>query len=208
MFLIKNRKLGHGITFPFHLFPELVPIRHFIIHKIYCNEFILKGRYFLKSCLRKKARVQMSTFIVLDSSYRDRQQYPNPANYVVNDTQMSSWFLQGRSIRAFPAEIPNRQLEFVSTIKLLHFVLPYSITLSNIPIIYVDIHTQKYKDRSLVSTISNSQPLVKFVCEFDKYQFNNAMQPVWIHYKCNMSQVMRFSRKSPLTFAVINWDEF
>ena len=148
----------------------------------------------------------MATFIDLDSSYRDRQQYPNPANYTVKDDQMSSWFTQGRTVRAFPQEIPKRQLEFVASLKLIHFVLPYSTALSGMPIIFVDIHTQRYKDRSLISTISNMHPSIKFVCEFDKYQVDSTGNPVWIHYKTNMNQVMRFSRKSALTFTVILLD--
>ena len=144
----------------------------------------------------------MSSFIDLDSSLRNVQLWPNPANFVVNDSQMSSWFVSSRSVRAFPQEVPKKQLEFVAALKLLHFVLPYQANLADTPIIFVDLHCQKYKDRSLVSTISNAHPQIKFVCEFDKYQVDSNLAPAWIHYKCNMTQVMRFSRKSALTFTV------
>jgi hypothetical protein len=144
----------------------------------------------------------MSTFIDLASELRDREQFSNPAKFVVTESQQSSWFPNARTVRAFPQQVSQRQMEAVTTVKLIHLVLPYQDDIIDTPIVYVHFHTQKYRDKSLISTISNNQPEATFVCEFDKVQNNSAGDPAWIHYKTQMAQVMRFSRRSHLYFEV------
>lgn len=142
----------------------------------------------------------MATFIDLDSTYRDRQQYPNPAEFVVGKDQLINWFRQARTVRAFPQQVSQRQMEMVDTIKLIHLVVPYQADIMDVPIIFVEFTSQKYKDKSLVSTMNNNHPTIKFICEWDKVQNDSAGDPAWIHYKTNMSQVMRFSRDFPIYF--------
>jgi hypothetical protein len=144
----------------------------------------------------------MSTFIHLDSGARDVTQYPNPASFTVNANQVSTWWQAARTVRAYPQEIPNKQYEFVTTIKIDHLVLPYTEQLQDEPIVYVQFNSTKYKDRSLIQTISNMFPTITFVAEWDKTQNDSTATPAWIHYKCNMPQAMRFSRDKPVIFEV------
>lgn len=145
----------------------------------------------------------MSSFLHLDSGFRNVQQFPSPAEYVVTADQVKSWFAQARSVRAYPQEIPKKQYEFVTSLKLLHLVLPYTDELISAPIIYIDLHSQKYQDKNLVTTISSVFPTITFVAEYDKTQPNIAGDPAWIHYKCNMTQVMRWARNNPILFKIV-----
>ena len=145
----------------------------------------------------------MSSFVHLDSGLRDVNKYPNPADYVVNANQGSTWFKHARNVRAYPQEIPNRQYEFVTSIKLTHLVLPWTTELSTDPIVYVVFHSQKYKDRSLIFTISNAFPTITFVAEWDKTQTDASGNPIWIHYKCSMTQAIRWARDNPIQFQIL-----
>lgn len=148
----------------------------------------------------------MADFIVLNSIFRDREQYPNPANFVVGSEQMKDWLPQPRAVRAFPSEVSNRPLLFVNTLKILHLVLPYQADLQDLGLVYVNVFSQKFDDKNLVYMMEASMPQIKFVCEWDKTQNDSAGDPAWIHYKTNMSQVMRFAKNTPVTFQIYKPD--
>jgi hypothetical protein len=144
----------------------------------------------------------MSTFVHLDSGQRNVVQYPSPADFDVTAKQVSSWWPQARTVRAYPQEIQNKQYEFVTSIKLSHLILPYTAQLANEPLIFVEFHSSTYHDRGLISTIDGEFPKITFVAEWDKTQ-NNSSAPAWIHYKCNMTQAMRYKRDKPLKFKIV-----
>jgi hypothetical protein len=144
----------------------------------------------------------MSTHLHLDSGGRDVQVYPNPANFIITAKQLDSWFPQGRTVRAYPQEIPSKQPEFVTSLKLLGMAIPYSTSLINQPFVYVNLHTQRYNDKALIATIGNAHGNSTFVCEYDKIQNNSSGDPAFIHYKCAMTQVMRWNRNDPTVFQI------
>ena len=66
----------------------------------------------------------MATFVDLDSIYRNRITYPNPASYVVEDSQVRAWSANPRQVSANSARPGSRALEFVESIELKHLTLP------------------------------------------------------------------------------------
>lgn len=67
----------------------------------------------------------MSTFIDLDSVWRDRQAYPNPCNYELTPDQVDTWVKSVREVRALPQNANERPLDFVSSISVVNLTLPF-----------------------------------------------------------------------------------
>lgn len=67
----------------------------------------------------------MSTYIDLDSIWRDRQAYPNPCDYELTPEQVNTWVRGPREVRAIPQNANERPLDFVSSINVLGSTLPY-----------------------------------------------------------------------------------
>lgn len=70
--------------------------------------------------------------------------------------------------------------------------------LAQYPRVYVDVHSDLYKDIRRVNSISGILSDAKFVLTLDKIQYDVNLTPVWIHYKSHGEQVMRFKRNNPL----------
>lgn len=67
----------------------------------------------------------MSTFITIDTVYRDRGQDPNPCNFTLTVEQISNWFKYAREVRAYPQNSNKRPLEFVTSANVHSVTLPY-----------------------------------------------------------------------------------
>ena len=67
----------------------------------------------------------MSTFIDLDSVWRDRSAYPNPCDYGLTPDQISTWCRSTREVRPLPSGPNERPLDFVNSISLISLTLPY-----------------------------------------------------------------------------------
>jgi hypothetical protein len=148
----------------------------------------------------------MSTFIDLDSIWRDRLTYPNPAFYEVTPDQVNTWFASARSIRATPQNNNTRPLEFATDVSLQVLTLPYNSTLVTYPRIYLDFHSKLYNDRFLISTINGVNPEARFICVLDKIQYDSNNNPIWMHYRSTMKQTLRFKRDDSVVFAITTRD--
>lgn len=144
----------------------------------------------------------MSNFFDLDSQWRYRETYPNPAKYEITGDQIRSWFRQARTVRAQPQNPNTYPLEFSTVVNIHYLTLPYFADLLDEPRLYVNIRSKLYNDIHLLNAIDGRQPDAKFVCEFDKVQLDSADTPIWVHYKCTMSQAMRFRRGDSIIFEV------
>ena len=144
----------------------------------------------------------MSSYIDLDSNFRDREVYPNENSYRLTDKNTASWFEEARTVRPLPKNPTLRPLEFVATINITYLTLPYSNELSTLPRVYIDFHSMRYNDIHLISTIGGVKPYEKFICIPDRVQEDNNGTPLWIHYKCMMEQTMRFNRKDGIVFSI------
>lgn len=148
----------------------------------------------------------MSTFIDLDSIWRDRDVYPNENNYELEPKQVETWFKSARSVRAFPQNPNTQPLEFATTINIKYLTLPYSETVSEFPRVYVNFRSKRYQDIHLINAIDGKQPYAKFICHLDRIQNDRNGNPLWIHYRCNMEQTMRFERGEPVLFQITTRD--
>lgn len=148
----------------------------------------------------------MATYIDLNSLFRDANFYTNPAEYVVNATQVATWHRSPRTVSAHSARPGSRAVEFTQSVQCKQLTLPYtdykyisngqeiSDHTANLQRIYLDVHTEKHNDRHLVSTIDNKISKAKFVLTRENIQFDISMNPISINFGCRMDQVMRFPR--------------
>lgn len=67
----------------------------------------------------------MSTYVDLDSFWRDRSAHPNPCSYSLSADQVATWSKSVREVRAIPQNAAERPLDFVSAINLISATLPY-----------------------------------------------------------------------------------
>lgn len=144
----------------------------------------------------------MSTFIDLDSFWRNRENYPNENAYELTEQQTETWFRQSRSVRAFPQNPSTQPLLFVTTINIKYLTLPYTDELSRMPRIYVNFRSKRYADVHLIQAIDGKQSQAKFICVPDRIQTDNNDVPLWIHYRCTMEQTMRFENKDTIIFEI------
>src|SRR3990167_9319820 len=114
----------------------------------------------------------MSDYVHLDSSYRDRVQYPNPYNYTISAGKCGGWYKQPRQVKPNGNNQPSAQ-EFVVSIRPLDLTLPYSTAMTSVPYVYVDIHGQTYNDENLVRSINDSLKPVRFIFTNPSIQFDN-----------------------------------
>lgn len=145
----------------------------------------------------------MTTFIDLDSIWRDREVYPNENDYQLSPQQVESWFRSNRTVKALPQNPNTFPLGFASTISIVDLALPYTDELAEMPRVYINFTSILYRDMHLISAISGKQPFSKFICRMDYIQMDRNGDPMWIHYKCDMDQVMRFERKDPIQFQIL-----
>lgn len=144
----------------------------------------------------------MSSIIDLDSFYRDRDDNPNPCDYVINAKMTDTWFSSAREVRAMPSNALQRPLEFVSTVRLETLILPWNADLVGMPKIYVNFHSKAYNDRFLINGINGVHSECNFICLLEKTQLDGAGDPVWVHYRCPIEQTMRFRRNDTYFFRI------
>jgi len=138
----------------------------------------------------------------MDSIWRDREDYPNENSYQLKPSQVETWFKSSRAVRAFPQNPNTQPLEFVTTINIKYLILPYSDTVSEFPVLFIDFRSMRYKDIHLINSIDGRKPYAKFICVPEKVQNDINGNPLWIHYKCHMEQTMRFERGEPVIFEI------
>lgn len=148
----------------------------------------------------------MANFIDLDSIWRDRETYPNENDYVLGPKKIESWFRNARSVRALPQNPNIQPLEFATTVSIVYMTIPYSAAVAELPRLYVNFRSEKYKDIHLINAIDGKQMDAKFICVVEKIQNDQFGNPAWIHYKCSMEQTMRFERGDPIILQITTRD--
>lgn len=148
----------------------------------------------------------MSNYIDLDSIWRDRIDYPNPANYQLTPGQVATWFKAARETRSSPPVPTTRSLEFVTSVHAEVLTLPYRAEMLDFPRVYMDFHCSSYDDKYLINSIDGRQASARFIFVLDKVQNGATGAPMWMHYKCTMDQVLRFRRDDPVVFRLLTRD--
>jgi hypothetical protein len=131
----------------------------------------------------------MSTFLHIDTTWRNRERDPNPAQFSLDPKELGGWFRAARTVRAVPSAGP-KMLEFATTLRMIDFTLPYQDEFAALGRVYMDIHTQGYDDGQLISTIDSRNADARFVLAVDRIQYDNLGNPVWIHCHSHMDQVV------------------
>lgn len=147
----------------------------------------------------------MSTYIDIDSQFRIRGTYPNPADFEVTASQVDTWFSSNRTTRPTAMNPASSPYEFSTVVYLDRIIVPYVTTpfdLSTEPRLYVDFHSKRYEDIRLINAIGGVHADAKFVCNFERYQEDSTNTRIWMQFKCDQHQVMRFRRKDPVMFRV------
>lgn len=162
----------------------------------------------------------MATFIELDSKFRDRTQFSNPAEFIVQAKQTSGW----SSLLKDTVCVKNcndRQLcNMLYCVELEYLILPNRIvdsngtTVTNISLdpynnplhqtnnaIYISFGTEKYTDGNLIRTIGSVHKEAVFSA-FPSSTFVGDLvggQAVeWIRYETKMKQCIRINPQKPV----------
>lgn len=144
----------------------------------------------------------MATYFDIDSIERDREQFPNPAEFTVTDQEIKSWIRDSRTVRLIAANPNTSPKEFATSIRLIYLTIPYDSQTIVLPRVYIRFQSEKYKDLHLIQTMNGIHAEDQFICTYDKVQNDDSGNPIWIHYKCQMEQVTRFLRDYPVKFRV------
>lgn len=153
----------------------------------------------------------MASYFDLDSSYRKVDTYPNPAKYVVEGDQISAWDRAPRQVTSNSNRQKIRTLEFAESAEVKALILPYinftytkkdgSIMnghTADLQRVYLDVHSIRFPDMRLISTIGSVITNARFVLTRDKIQYDSNNNPVWVLFETKMDQVIRFARNEPL----------
>lgn len=148
----------------------------------------------------------MASFISLDSIWRDRETYPSPSEYTIEVNQLNGWFRTARNVRAYPTDANLKPHEFVTSVKLHNLIVPFNVLTASFPILYLDFHSGHANDVDLIATLNGTHRRARFVASFEKIQNDGNNAPIWVHYRCNQEQVMRFKRDHRMEFRVTTRD--
>lgn len=163
----------------------------------------------------------MASYIDLDSYHRNTSFYPNSSSYTVTAEQMATWPRAPRQVTAHTARPGSSAVEFTDSLQCKTMILPFSaITYvdkagvtqnthtADLQRVYLNIRNEMYDDKQLIYSIDNNVPRAKFVLTQIGIQYDNTTAPAWVKFSCNMDQVMRFSRNSPLIVEIMQEDGF
>lgn len=150
----------------------------------------------------------MATYIDFDSTLRNIVTYPNPADYVVEDSQVRDWIREPRTVTANSNRPGNKVLEFAQSVQVEGCILPYTLItyVDNLGVtqtthtadlqrIYIDVHTLRFNDLRLIYSIEDKMNKARFVLTQFQIQNDSSNVPRWVQFRTNnMDQVTRFAR--------------
>ena len=154
----------------------------------------------------------MSVHFHVDSTWRDRSQFSNPAEFSIPIEITNSWRTMTRTVQAVRPHCQDPVTNLTQSVKLLNLTLPYTDALIAKPFVYVSFQSNTmYKDMRLINTLENgldntNQTSLKdaiFVAYCDKIQ-TDATTGNWIQYKSSMTQTFRLNTKDSLSFRVFD----
>ncbi len=156
----------------------------------------------------------MANYIDLDSRYRIFTTWPNPCRYTLEGEQVGAWVRAPRTVNAMSGKPSQKVIDFTQSVEVRGLTLPYLLRVVDnvsfysvdLPRIYLDVHTERFNDLGLISTIDSKINKARFVLLFDFIQNNSSNVPTWVHFKCNQNQVMRFSRNEPIVVNIMQDD--
>ena len=109
----------------------------------------------------------MSTICHLDSRYRNRVEYNNPSNFIVDVNQVRGW-VGDKTVNSIRPHKSTRLVNFVYNIEIAQVIVPYKEEIISLPYIYVTFLSHKYTDNNIMNIIESKHSDAQFVCVFDK----------------------------------------
>ncbi len=149
----------------------------------------------------------MASFIDLDSTNRDRKTYPNPSFYTVDTEHVRGWSKYHATVSPLPRNSNLNPYTSFATVRIKSLITPYTNALSSIPRVFVEFKCLTVKDIVGLRTMGGKHPDDNFVCDFGRIQTDNLGTPIWIHWICNMEQVMRFDLNSQVKIRISTPDD-
>lgn len=142
---------------------------------------------------------KMSTYIVLDSIYRDNTD-ESATNYSITSQQTLDWPDQPRTVNAIPPDIFSTNLDFHSFVEIQDLLVYYDplLNLTPEPFLKMTFYNLEHNDHFFINTLDENRD-VKFFLVLKKTLTDN-----WYRYKCQTKQLMRLSRKGSFVFKI--WD--
>lgn len=168
----------------------------------------------------------MSTFIELDSKFRNRECFSNPAEYRVDACQTAGWSNLIRDVQCVRPCSKKEACNLLFCVKLLKLAIPTRIvdtagdTVSiiaedpfnnavtrDVNCLYVHFSTSRYTDSNLIRTINNEHRDATFVAvpmrTFVGAPDGGGNSVEWTFYESHMLQCIRLEDKKPvITFRV------
>ena len=159
----------------------------------------------------------MSNYFSIESIRRNRDEFPNPAEFTVEASQTQGWFRRSRTVRSVSQNPQTMSLDFASAIEVKQVITPYKIpdpgpkppvgaAATPYSYLYLDIHSPTYNDQYLINTMGGANRDARFLLVRDKVIFGKKGEPVWILWTSPMEQVLRFKRDDPLVFRLFTPD--
>lgn len=171
----------------------------------------------------------MSSYMNLDSNYREFSKYPNPASYTIQSKQVSRWNIHPRRAININTKMKKPEQSFDDVVEITEFILPYvSITYidrdgntvnshtADLQRIYLNIHSSGHEDRDLVETPmdinsngfeeGNKLNRIKFILTRRLIQTDQNGDKAWIIFNCNMNQVLRINRRRDIYIDIMQED--
>jgi hypothetical protein len=147
-----------------------------------------------------KKILKMSSKLLVDSIGRDREEFPNPCQFIIPGAQMKGWYIAPKTTRGTPG--PKVPQEFY-TVTLDLVTIPYIAALTDFRYLQVEFRTKTYDDRYLMgSAHAGGDPETRFILQLDKVLLGSAGASTWIVYKSSGPNVMRLKRKDDLFITI------
>jgi hypothetical protein len=169
----------------------------------------------------------MSSYLHVDSTWRDRLEFPNPAEFIIPLNVVDSWRTVDRTVYPVDKHCVSRYEGMVHTVELLNLTVPDTAVISTItnatfngnsvqtsstisitdaPFIYVALqNTSENTDKRLTNTLeggvnSKFKNLADavFVVYYDKTRNG------WVHFESGMTQSYRINFKREIKFRLFD----
>lgn len=172
----------------------------------------------------------MSTHIHVESIWRDRGIYSNPAEFTIPNEVVKKWKTTNRTVQAVRPHHKMQTTNIKHNVDLKHLTLPYDFggatssgAIEVLPYVYVQFNSVVHSDKRLLNTMEEGRVVnqtldlsgnlvvtslkdATFIAHYDKVQESSDSVKRWIHYKSHMTVTMRIDVDSEIEFRVFSPD--
>lgn len=144
----------------------------------------------------------MSTTVHLDSTFRDRAAYTNPAQYTLSPDDVAAWSSRPIITRATAGDRRQIPADMVKSVNVASVTTPYVASLVGEPVLYLELYTLDHRSDGMINTIGGQNGRARFVLRQNRIQVDSLGAPVWIHWYAEGERVYPFSFRQPITVRI------